>query len=144
MGDRRHSRTNKQRSGAALIELSLVLFLMVTVVFGCVDFGRFASTHIAVTNAARVGANFGRSNPFTIATEDLWRSQIYSAVRDEMSGIAGYDEEDLEISEATLITVDDLSRVRVQVTYPFEPVVPWVVIPARIEITRVSEMPVTL
>ena len=146
MSIRRQSERIKSisRRGAALVELSLVLFLMVTIVFGCVDFGRFASTHMAVTNAARVGANFGRSNPFTDNTQELWRQRVYAAVRDEMSGIAGFDESELTIAEATILTTGEIDRVRIRVTYPFEPVVPWIAIPARIEITRTAEMPITI
>lgn len=138
------NRHNRGRQGAALIELSLVLFLMVSIVFGCVDFGRFASTHMAVTNAAREGANFGRNHPFTNGTQENWRQQIYDAVRDEMDGLAGFDESELTISEATVIAGENVSRIRVRVTYPFKPVVPWVVIPARIDITRGAEMPITI
>ncbi len=54
------NRQGRKTHGAALVELAIVLFLLIVIVFGCVDFGRFATTFIAVTNAAREGAEFGK------------------------------------------------------------------------------------
>ena len=50
------------RRGHAAVEFALILPLLVTIIFACIDLGRFAHTYIAVTNAARAGAGFGSSN----------------------------------------------------------------------------------
>ena len=62
-GARRH------RRGAAAVEFAVILPLLVTIVLGCVDFGRFAYNYIALTNAARAGAAFGCMNVYTTATQ---------------------------------------------------------------------------
>jgi Flp pilus assembly protein TadG len=49
-------RSPRRRRGAAAAELAMILPLMLILVLGCVDFGRFAYSYIAVTNAARAGA----------------------------------------------------------------------------------------
>lgn len=130
------------RRGAALIELAIILFLLFTIVFGCVDFGRFASTSIAVANAAREGASFGSANPFTLGTEELWNARIRSAVQEELSSVAKFDTNELVVGISNVTPADSTPRVRVEVTYPFEPIVPWLVIPSRLEITQMAEMPV--
>jgi Flp pilus assembly protein TadG len=44
-----------RRRGASATELAIILPLFITIVLSCVDFGRFAYTYIAVSNAARAG-----------------------------------------------------------------------------------------
>lgn len=138
----RHGWLRTTRSGAALVELAIILFLLFAIVFGCVDFGRFASTSIAVTNAAREGASFGSSNPFTIGTQELWNERIRAAVQEELSSIAKFSPDELVVGISNVTTGENQSRVRVKVTYPFEPIVPWLAIPSRLEITQTAEMPV--
>ena len=144
MKNRTNNRRYRRSRGAALVELAIVLFLLIVVVFGCVDFGRFATTFIAVTNAAREGANTGSRNPFTAATHGIWRQRIREAIVDEMSGVPRFSEEALTVTEPTVVTANDTSRVRVQVTYPFEPLVPWLIIPPQVDVSRTAEMPVVL
>ena len=129
------------RQGAALVELSIILFLLVIIVFGCVDFGRFALTSIAVNNAARAGASAGSMNPFTPLTRPIWEEAIRQAVINEISGIPGFREDRLSVDPPE-IHVDESAamRVRVNVAYPFEPVVPWLVIPDQFTVARTVEM----
>jgi Flp pilus assembly protein TadG len=125
-----------------LVELAIILFVLFAIVFGCVDFGRFATTFIAVTNAAREGANFGSTHPFTDGTRELWKQQIHTAVANEMIGIPSFSLDKLTVAEPTVVTASETSRVRVQVSYPFEPFVPWLIIPSRLDVSRTAEMPV--
>jgi Flp pilus assembly protein TadG len=124
--------------------LAIVLFLLITVVLGCVDFGRFATTFIAVTNAAREGANMGSRHPFTDTTHELWRKKIKEAIVDEMSGVPRFSEDELTVADPIVVKANETARVRVQVTYPFEPFVPWLIIPSRLDVTRSAEMPIVL
>ncbi len=41
------------RRGVAATEFALILPLFLLIVLGCIDYGRFAHTYIAVTNGAR-------------------------------------------------------------------------------------------
>ncbi len=46
------------RNAQAATELALVLPLLLTIVLGCIDLGRFAYAATAVANAARAGGTF--------------------------------------------------------------------------------------
>ena len=59
--------------------MALILPLLVVIVLLCVDFGRFATVYTAVTNAAREGASFGGTHPFTDTTAGRWRQKISDA-----------------------------------------------------------------
>ncbi len=81
----------RRRRGSATIELSIMLPLLITVGVIATDFGRFAHTHIAVTNAARAGAGFGSMHRVTPTTLPLWRAAIRQAVEIEMANNAWFD-----------------------------------------------------
>jgi len=133
------------RHGLATVEFALVLPLLMLIILGCVDFGRFAYTYIAVTNASRTGASFGALNPFTPATQTTWTNGVYQKVLEDMSALMAADPElvlEVSSSRIPLITEDSggLWRVRVQVTYPFKCIVPWPGIPSQVNLTRAVEM----
>lgn len=50
---------SRPERGAALVEFTLVLPLLLALVFGIVDFGRAFQSWITITNAAREGARLG-------------------------------------------------------------------------------------
>ncbi|MBI3466966.1 MAG: pilus assembly protein [Planctomycetes bacterium] len=117
----------EDRRGGAAIEMAIILPLLVTLVLGAIDFGRFAHTHIAVTNAARAGAGYGIMNPFSTITRNTWDAQVRQAVIDELT--PGFNASNVTISVATATQSDGLWRVSVTVTYPFQTVVNWPLIP---------------
>lgn len=131
-----------QRRGAALIELALIMPLLIGIVLICVDFGRFATVHIAVTNAAREGASFGGMHRVTDATMGRWKTGITNALTEEMTGVPGFTAEKLTIAEPVIFASADRSRVQVKVSYKFKTAIAWPIIPDELEISRTAEMPV--
>ena len=135
-----------RRTGAALVELSVVLILTITIVLGCVDFGRFASTLMAVNSAAREGASFGSTRPFTPHTEQRWKDQIVATVVDELSGLPNFSPDAVHVVEPTMqaeaVNERFSLRVNVQVSHEFKTAVPWPLLPKSFQITRSAVMPV--
>jgi Flp pilus assembly protein TadG len=115
----------RHRRGATAVEFALVLPLMMTLLLGTVDFGRFAYTHIAVTNAARAGAALGSMNPYSSATQSNWQAQVIQATRDEMFQQTGYVAGNLAVTVTPVAEAGGLWRVRVQATYPFQTLIRW-------------------
>ena len=129
------------RHGLAAVELALLLPLLMLIILGCVDFGRFAYTYIAVTNASRTGASFGALNPFTTATQTTWTNEVRQKVVDDMIALPDFAPADLQVSSSRIIDPSGgLWRVRVQVTYPFKCIVSWPGIPSQLNLTRAVEM----
>ena len=125
------------RQGAAAIELAIVLPVLLTIILGCVDFGRLASAHIAVTNAARVGAGFGCMHPFTAITRTAWENELRQAITDDMSD---FDVDGIQVAATRSHDDNALWRVRVVVTYPFETVVDWPLLPSHLNLRRTVEI----
>jgi Flp pilus assembly protein TadG len=54
-------------SGASLLELALITPLLLSLLIGVIEFGRYAYYSILVANAARAGAQYGAQNVATAA-----------------------------------------------------------------------------
>jgi hypothetical protein len=116
---------HRHRRGAAAVEFALILPLLITIVLGCVDFGRFAYSYIALTNAARAGGAFGCMNVYTTATKGDWIILVQKAATDEMVQQTGYDPTKLKVTVTPIIETTGLKRVMVEATYPFKTIVNW-------------------
>jgi len=144
---RKRRRMRCQRRGVAALEFAIILPLLITIVLGCVDFGRFAYTYIAVTNAARVGAGFGSVHSFTPTTNANWVAAIQQATRDELCGSSAGNPPLFDASKVTIatpvVTTDSggQKRVRLTVSYPFEMLIQTPFLPIdNMVITRTVEM----
>src|SRR5574340_571234 len=102
------------RSGVALVEFAIILPVLITIVLGCVDFGRFAYTYIAVTNAARVGAGLASCKPYSTDARPQWEAEIRAAVAGELQGMPGFDPARLTIA-APVLSRDSQSMLKVRV-----------------------------
>jgi Flp pilus assembly protein TadG len=113
------------RGGTAAMELALVLPVLLLLALGCVDLGRAISLGIVLSNAARVGAEYGATHRFTAYTLPSWQTQIKQDAAAEVQAIRGFD-----ASQLTLVIqtgTDSAGDVQVTVTasYPFQTVSSW-------------------
>src|SRR5947199_231353 len=99
----------RRRSAAAAAELAVFLPVLAVLILGCIDFGRFAYSHIGLTNAARSGAFYGVMNSFTSTAQTTWLSNIRTQARHEMDGQTGYTSTDLTIDQTALTASTDSS-----------------------------------
>ncbi len=120
----RHSIRQRHR-GAAACELAVVLPLLVTLCLLSVDFGRFAHDYLALSNAARTGADYGATHRRTQLTSASWNSAIQAAAEREMESVPGFDGTNLEVLVSSEPVSDSLERVNVEARYPFFTVIDW-------------------
>jgi len=129
---------SQQRRNRA-VEMAIILPLLVTIVLGCVDLGRFAHAFIAINNAARAGSGFACLHPVTATTQSKWHQQIRQTVETELG--ARFDPSLLDVPPPEVsIEPDGRKRVRVEVSYPFETIVPWPMLPTDMSLRRAVEM----
>lgn len=135
------NKTARRRRGGAALELALVLPLVLTVILGATDFGRFAHTQIAVAGAARAGAGHGAMNRFSTTTRSTWEAQIREVVQQDLTGLAGFDASQLRTDISVLTDGSGRQRVRVQVRHPFRMIIGWSFLPASVEIVQIAALP---
>jgi len=135
--------TRNARRGVAAAELAYIAPVLLLLVLGCVDFGRYAYTNIALTNATRSGAGYGAVSPYTTATYSNWQAQARQEVIDEMSQVYGYDGSKLTVIAEAVTESGGLWRAEVTASYPFQPLIPWPGIPSSMTMTQKAVMRAT-
>jgi Flp pilus assembly protein TadG len=103
--------------------------LLVTIALGCVDFGRFAYSYIALTNAARAAASYAVMNNYSGSTYNTWLTGVTNAAQHEMDNQIGYSSTNPVSVSAPVVAVDQttgLRTVTLTVSYPFNSIISWV------------------
>lgn len=119
-------------AGTAATEFALIAPLLVLFALACMDFGRIAFFAEVVSNAARTGAEAGGTRQFTAETEQMWRSTIQDAILQEMQNAPRFEPANLETSVATTSDSDGITRISVDVRYPFHTLVAWPMLPSEV------------
>src|SRR5262249_44099525 len=73
----------RPRSGAAAVEMAMVLPILILFVFGIYEYGRFVFTYTTATNAVRDGCRFAIVNTQTTATA----TDVQTVVNNKMAGV---------------------------------------------------------
>jgi Flp pilus assembly protein TadG len=133
-------RQNRCRSAATALEFAVILPLLLTLVLGCVDFGRFAHSYIVVTNSARVGASFATVNPYTPETYALWQNSVQQAVVQEMTGLNQFDSQALVVQTTVIPGSNQSWTVQIDVSYPFQTLIAWPGIPSSLNLHQTVVM----
>ena len=133
--------SSRWRRGASAAEFAIILPVLLMIVLGFIDFGRFAYHHVAVTNAARAGAEYAITTPYVSSAQSAWRAKVQETARDEMTNQIGYDPSDLTIATTVTVEQTGLRRVRVEATYAsFQTIVSWPGIPSALTIRSAVTM----
>ena len=134
-------RSRRRRGGAAL-ELAILLPLLISIILGCIDLGRFVVIYVTITNAARAGAGAGAMKPATVSTMSSWRNAVKFAVLDELSNQGGFEASAMTIPDPQWITETSpkFNRVQVKINYSFATIVQWPLAPSSFTISRTVEM----
>jgi Flp pilus assembly protein TadG len=123
----------------AAAELAMCVTVLTSILLGATDFGRFAYTYIAVTNAARAGAYYGATTTYTSGNYSTWQSQVQQAAADEIGSISGFTKSNVT---ATAITQSGTSDWTASCTVPctFTTLINWPGIPQTMTIQRNVQM----
>ncbi len=136
------SRITQPRSGLAALELALLLPLILLIVIGCIDFGRFAHSYIGVTNSARAGAGYAHMHPPTVGTMSLWQANIRQIALDELTQTlpaSGLTANDVTVNSTRVFDQQNNTtfwRAEVTVSMPFRTIIAWPTLPANVTMTR--------
>jgi hypothetical protein len=124
------------RRAATALELVCILPVLMAIVLGAVDMGRFAQYENILSNAARVGAHYGATHRLTPQGAAHWESELMTAVEEEAAHLSGFDAALLEVEIDNFNQADGSRRVEVEAAYPFKTVVNWPGLPSQIDLRR--------
>jgi Flp pilus assembly protein TadG len=119
----------RRRRGQGLVEFALILPVLLLIIVGTMEFGRFLFVYVSIANAAREGARFGMANPtgsVDMTIEEAARTHVSLVDPSEVDITVGYDPGPTRADEWTPWP-DDLDigwRVLVAVDYTVNPITP--------------------
>lgn len=119
--------------GQGLVELALITPLLILILLGTVDFGRVMSASIQVTNAAREGAFFGARSMDNAQDANA----IEAAALADSGNIFGITP-DVDSDVGT--DADGYDTVEVTVSYTFQTLVPYPLIPNEVDLAKTVTM----
>jgi Flp pilus assembly protein TadG len=127
-------RGSLRRRGTAAVEFALAVPILMLLAIGCCDLGRALADYLAVSNAARVGAEYGATNAYSNYTYSSWQGIVSQRAQQEMQGSSGFDPTQLTITVSTVPESANLYLVSVTVTYPFTMITAWPGLPAQFNV----------
>lgn len=128
-----------RRSGTAATEFALALPLLMTLLLGCVDFGRVGYHAIALANAAGAGAHYGATHRVTDYTRSDWEQNIRDVVTEDFGAVPNFNEDFLSVTVETMDEGDGVVRVKVNAQYPFVTIVNWPGLPHTVDLSQTVE-----
>jgi len=134
--------------GTSLLEMALLTPVLVLLLLGIIDVGRYAETAIVVANAARAGTQYGAQNFATAADSTGIENTAVSDSQNVLTAsqvtpyvLCGCASTSLSTTcPATCSTGHPLVYVQVIATGTFKPLISYPGIPSPITITGKSEM----
>jgi Flp pilus assembly protein TadG len=120
--------------------MAVLLPVLLLLLIGCVDIGRAMAFSVALSNAARVGADWGATHRVSTFTRASWEARIREDAVAEMAGLHGVAADELDIDIATFTDADGSVRVTVTADYRFETIVKWPGLPGEVPMRHAVTM----
>jgi Flp pilus assembly protein TadG len=130
----------RRRSGTAVVEAALVMPLVIVLTLGCIDFARAIHQQIAMSNVARVGAEYGATHPFSTGNQATWESNLRAAMATEAACLPAFTPAHLQIEISTSGTSRTDKLVTVSARYPFTAAVRWPGLPQQVSLGHTAVM----
>jgi Flp pilus assembly protein TadG len=124
------------RLGTAAVEFALAIPVLMLLAIGCCDMGRALANYVAVSNAARVGAEYGATHGYSTYTYSSWQNLVVQYAQQEMQGSSGIDPTQVAVTVSTVPESGNLYLVTVNVSYPFTMITAWPGMPAQFNVTH--------
>jgi Flp pilus assembly protein TadG len=131
-----NGRGSSRRRGTAAVEFAVAVPILILLAIGCCDLGRALADYIAVSNAARVGAEYGATHAYTNYTSSSWQGLVSQRAQQEMQGSVGLDPTQFAVAVSTVPESANLYLVTVTVTYPFSLMTAWPGLPAQFNVSH--------
>jgi Flp pilus assembly protein TadG len=131
-----HHLVREPRRGAAAVEAAVVLPVLLIFIAGIVDIGRLPKYADTLTNAARIGAQYGCTNMTTAADTTSISAMVKAELTNENLTVSGTN----PTITITTPTVSSTQFISVQVTYSLTGTSVFTFFPVS-SITRTVQMP---
>ncbi len=126
----------RNRRGGAAVEFAMVAPVLLTLLAGVLEWGRFATQQLSVLHAVREGARMGSGLTDTWLEDDESGSELLVMAEDRVRAVlaeAGLDGDGATVNTSILTTEEGIELIHVEVAVQYQPLVELVPTPENLQ-----------
>jgi len=129
-------RNSKSRRGAALMEFSISIPVMLLLSIAVFDFAKTSYFRFVVADAAGSASRYAAFNPVTTVSLSSWTTELESAARSSVQGSPWVSQNDLVIKPPIIEQISSVEkRITLRVEYVYHLKLWWPGLPSQIAVS---------
>jgi Flp pilus assembly protein TadG len=124
------------RHAAAATEFAVVLPLLLLLALGAVELGRAVAAFSILSNAARVGAEYGATHGYTNYNYASWQNQVAQQVQAAVQGNQPINPSGVAVTVTGTAEPNGMNLVTVSASYPYQTITQWPSLPNQFTLTH--------
>jgi Flp pilus assembly protein TadG len=125
-----------RRFAAAATEFAVTLPLLLLLGLGSIEMGRAVAVYSLLSNAVRVGAEYGATHGYTSYNYASWQNQVSQQVQAAVQGNAPINASGLTVTVSGTSEPYGLNLVNVSASYQYTTITQWPFLPNQFTLTH--------
>lgn len=130
------TRRPHRRLAAAAIEFAVTLPLLLLLALGSIEIGRAVAVYSLLSNAVRVGAEYGATHGYTNYNYASWQSLVAQQVQTAVQGNQPINSSGLNVTVSGTAEPNGLNLVTVTASYQYTTITQWPYLPNQFTLTH--------
>ena len=126
----------RPRLAAAATELAVTLPLLLLLGLGSTELGRAVAVYSMLSNAVRVGAEYGATHGYTSSNYASWQNQVSQQGQAAVQGNQPINSSGLAVTVSGTAEPNGFNLVTVSVSYPYQTITQWPGLPNQFTLTH--------
>ncbi len=130
----------RPRLAAAATEFAVTLPLLLLLGLGSIEMGRAVAVFSLLSNAVRVGAEYGATHGYTNYNYASWQNQVSQQVQAAVQGNQPINSSGLTVTVTGTAEPNGMNLVTVTASYPYQTITQWPLLPTEFTLTHTVAM----
>jgi Flp pilus assembly protein TadG len=130
----------RPRLAAAATEFAVTLPLLLLLGLGSIEMGRAVAVFSLLSNAVRVGAEYGATHGYTNYNYASWQNQVSQQVQAAVQGNQPINSSGLTVTVTGTAEPNGMNLVTVTASYPYQTITQWPLLPTEFTLIHTVAM----
>jgi Flp pilus assembly protein TadG len=127
---------SRPRLAAAATEFAVTLPLLLLLGLGSIELGRAVAVYSMLSNAVRVGAEYGATHGYANYNYASWQNQVSQQVQTAVQGNQPINSSGLAVTVSATTEPNGLNLVTVSASYQYQTITQWPLLPNQFTLTH--------